>query len=316
MEEIQEVLEDFGQNAKSLFKSKPFKIAALGVGAVALYVALTKNNEEDDATAYGAIGYAGYPTVNSGGESVDSGTEGSDSAYFETLLAMMQADQQSQIADLQSSIEGLYETGDSYSSLESNSVELRNAQDESAAALYELQRQNAISQMRANSELYNNISDRATKDALHAENMAIAEEWGWEYNADTGNYFEGNSVLYTTSQQQANVLEGKKTNASGGSNGAFVSNVDYQAEINKAITEGASATVIDNLNAQREAKIAASGTTTAKANSSYDKNVDYQALINKAKSSGASQSVIDNLTAQRNAKIKGENLNSDGSKKT
>lgn len=312
MAEIQEVFEDIGQGAKNLFKSKPFKFAAIGVGVIALYVGFTRNKEEE-ATAYGAIGYAGYPTVNGGGgeEMSSSSSESFDSAYFESLLGMMQAEQKDQISDLQSSIEDLYNKGDSFSSLESNEVEYRNTETESV--LLALEREHDIAQMKANSELYNNISDRATKDALHAENLAIAEKWGWEYNSGSGNYFEGNSVLYTTSQQQANVLEGKKTPAS---NGTFVNNVDYQAEINRAITEGASAAVIDNLNAQRNAKITASGSSTAKANSTYDKNVDYQALINKAKASGASQDVINNLTAQREAKIKGENLNSDGSKKS
>lgn len=48
---------------------------------------------------------------------------------------------------------------------------------------------------------------------------------------------------------------------------------------------------------------------------SYNKNTDYAAKINEAKKNGASQATINKLTAQRNAKIKGENLNSDGTKK-
>lgn len=307
MAEIEEVFQDMGDNAKKLVKSKPFKIAAVGVAGVALVVAFMRNKQDDNEQGYGAIGYAGYPSTGGDGDSMDytTGSEGMDSAYFDEILAEMQNQQDVFGAT----------TAELYGTIDSLSVELRNAKDTAAEQQYQMEVQNAISQMRANSELYNNITDRATKDALHAENLAIAEKYGFRFDAATGNYFQGNSVVYTTVKQQL----GENTAYTGGKKVdtgtvSFKNNVDYQKEINKAIMSGQSATTINSLNEQRNAKIAASGGTAG--SGGFDKNVDYSVLISKAKESGASQAVIKNLETQRQNKINAVYGGVDPAKKT
>lgn len=298
MADIEQVLEDFGGNTKKLFKNKWFVIAAVGVAGAGLFVMIRRNRAatEEEATAYEAIGYAGYPTVTGGSDS--SYLTGMDSSYLNDLLLELNSASNTNMDSM-------------YLQLSDLSRQVATVTTLNASTTAALEREQAISQMRANSEIYNAITDTATKKALHEENLAIAEKYGWTYDPNTGNYFEGNSVVYTTTRQQVQALTPKTTATS---TVTFQNNVDYQAEINKAIMSGASATTINNLNAQRDAKIAATGVTNP--NVSYDKNTDYQALINAATAAGASQSVIDNLNAQRNAKIAGENLNPDGSKKS
>ena len=136
-------------------------------------------------------------------------------------------------------------------------------------------------------------------------------------------------------------------NAAKNSKVSYDRNIDYAALINEAKANGASAAVIAQLTAQREAKIAGENlnrdgtkktsssssssksgagrsmtssqkttkTTASSGGVTYDKNVDYAAAINKAVKEGKSQSYIDQLQRQRQAKIKGENLNNDGTKK-
>ena len=300
MAEIEQVLEDFGNNSKKLFKNKWFIVAAVGVGVLGIVTAIRKKSdgEEVDTTGYSAIGYAGYPSVTGGGSDSSYSSGGYDSGYLESLISANES-------AVNTNMDSLYLE---LSDLSERVTTVSTQQETTTAAL---ERSQALSQMRANSELYNNITDTKTKEALHTENLAIADKYGWTYDETTGNYYEGNSVVYTTTKQQVAAMEGK---SSAPATVTFQNNVDYQAEINKAILSGADATTINNLNAQRNTKITATGVTNP--NSTYDKNTDYQALINAAKKAGADQSVINNLTAQRNAKIKGENLNSDGSKKS
>ena len=207
MAEIQEVFEDFAENTKKAIKSKPFLFAAVGVGLIALYVGWKRNRDAaDDSGPYEAIGYAGYPTVGgSGGEYVD------DSAYYESLLdeyqtsiSDMQTEHNSAIADLTQQ----YDT--SLDELQSNIRDLSEKHKSTEEALseqtYQLERERALSQMKANSELYNALSKEENaeeREALHAENLAIAEKYGWTYDPRSGNYFDGSSVVYTTSAQQA-----------------------------------------------------------------------------------------------------------------
>ena len=302
MAEIEEVFQDVADNTKKLVKSKPFKVAAVCVAGVALYVALTRNQQEEDAQAYGAIGYAGYPSVTGG----ETGTEGSDSSYFEQILADMQAAQDQNFSDLYGHLSDMQAQLDQ-NDLNSNSNvtgyrQVSQSDDSDDEMLAYIQKQNAISQMRANSELYNNITDRAMKDALHAENLAIAEQFGWTYDPTTYNYYENGQVLYTTAKQDAGLL-GLAPKAPSTGEVTFKNNVDYQAEINKAIMSGAPATTINSLNEQRNAKIAAQGGLTAAQSSGYDKNVDYSLAIKKAKEAGADASVIKNLETQRQNKI-------------
>lgn len=286
-----------GGTSKKLFKNKKFLLAAGAVGVVALIVGYKKNqNQPADDGGLSAVGYAGYPTTTGGGSDSDMGNYYSD--YYQSVIDENNAYYDSYISDMEQS--HALDMDELNSNITSLSDRLTSAESLAADQNEAIKRQNVISQMRANSELYNTITDDLTKQALHTENMALADSMGWKYDSTSGNYLEGNSVVYTTARQQAQAL-GAKASSSGSA--SFDSNVDYQAKINEAILSGASATTINDLNKARNAKIAAGGGSTAAANNSYDANTDYQELINKAKASGADQSVIDNLTAQRNAKI-------------
>lgn len=115
-----------------------------------------------------------------------------------------------------------------------------------------------MAQMKANSELYNALgNDQSdTKKALHAANLEIASKYGYTYDGKTGNYFTNSgSVVYLTSQQQAKAMSGKTTSETSAKTVSFDSNVDYQARINQAVASGASQATIDQLKAQRQAKI-------------------------------------------------------------
>lgn len=207
MAEIQEVFEDFAENTKKAIKSKPFLFAAVGVGLVALYVGWKRNRDAaDDSGPYEAIGYAGYPTVGSGGgEYVD------DSAYYESLISDyessisdMQTEHSSVIADLTQQ----YDTSldELYTNIQDLSEKQKSTEEALAEQKYQRERERALSQMKANSELYNALDKEENaeeREALHAENLAIAEKYGWTYDPRSGNYFDGSSVVYTTSAQQA-----------------------------------------------------------------------------------------------------------------
>lgn len=243
MAEIQEVFEDFAENTKKAIKSKPFLFAAVGVGVVALYVEWKRNRAAaDDSGPYEAIGYAGYPTVGGGGgEYVD------DSAYYESLIS----DYESSISDMKSehnsTIADLTQQYDtSLDELQSNILDLSEKQKSTEEALaeqkYQLERERALSQMKANSELYNALSrseNAEEREALHAENLAIAEKYGWKYDPRSGNYFDGSSVVYTTSAQQAarsgsgSVSTPKK--ASSGTV-SYENNASYAKRVAKTVT--------------------------------------------------------------------------------
>lgn len=346
MAEITEVFDDVGKKVKKTFKNKPFLIACLGVGVVALILGYKKYNSggsesEEGMGGYAAIGYAGYPTTTGGGDSTDDNSY--YDSWFESIMETIDQNKQDtdqQISDLgedfSNQLNGVYdEIGGLYDEMGSNVSRFDKVYTTPAAVESDndwyYERQAILDQMAANSDAYNLVTDKATKDALHAENMALGEYLGLSFDSASGLWMDGGSVAYITDAQAALAAERKKAASADGASGfvsnkqhtentakavtkgttatipksstAFDPNMDYQAAINNAIASGASASVINKLNQQRDAKIMATGGTTAKANSYYDANTDYQALINKAKASGASQTVIDNLTAQRNAKI-------------
>lgn len=183
MPDIEEVFEDMGDNAKRLFKNKKFWLVALGVAAVALFVGWrkggTSEEEEEEYTGpYEAIGYAGYPTVSGGGG------DSADYVYEAELDAL-------------------------YSNVNDLSDRLISTEETITEQNRKLQEQIDKSQMQANSELYNAITDRATKDALHALNLELAEKHGWEFDKETGNYFDDYGPVYTTTKQQVETLTGK-----------------------------------------------------------------------------------------------------------
>ena len=243
MAEIEQVFEDFTENAKKAIKSKPFLFAAVGVGLVALYVGWKRNRAAaDDSGPYEAIGYAGYPTVGGGGgEYVD------DSAYYESLIS----DYESSISDMQtehnSAIADLTQQYDtSLDELHSNILDLTEKQKSTEEALaeqkYQRERERALSQMKANSELYNALSkteNAEEREALHAENLAIAEKYGWKYDPRSGNYFDGSSVVYTTSAQQAaRPGSGSVSTTKKASSGAvsYENNASYAKRVAKTVT--------------------------------------------------------------------------------
>lgn len=284
MAELEQVFEDTGEAAKKLFKNKWFLIAAVGVGVVAIYAAWRKNQTVDD-TAYEAVGYAGYPTVSGGADSSVMDYSAMDYSYLESLMEEINAGNSVNVGEYESAIDDLTE-------------ELHVVREESKTALSALERSQAITQMRANSELYNNISDPDIQKALHEENLAIAEKFGWVFG-EGGNYYEGNSVVYTTTRQTVEAMNQKTATPAAVT---FENNVDYQQKINEAILSGASAETINQLNAQRNAKIAATGVTNP--NQSYDANFDYAAAVAKAREIGVDDSVIKNLQEQRFNKAK------------
>lgn len=314
MAEMMEVFEDMGDKVKKTVKNKPFLIACVVVGGVALYTGWKKYNStsEQDATAYGAIGYAGYPSTVGGG-----GADNTDMSMYDSYLESLENQMNNMGEDFNKQLDGIYdEIGGLYDEMGSNTEAFDKVTITPTVVVKkkdeELERQKLLDQMKANSDAYHIVTDSATKEALHKENAEIAEQLGLTYNASAGLWMDDGNVAYVTELQAKKAAEAdgasgfvsnKQHNEEMAAAITFDSNVDYQAEINKAIASGASASVIDNLNKQREAKINATGTTTTKANSYFDQNTDYQALINKAQAAGASQNVIDNLTAQRNAKI-------------
>lgn len=210
-------------------------------------------------------------------------------------------------------------------------------------------RNSQLQQMQANSAAYSKATSQAEKDALHSANVQIAKGLGLTYNSGNGKWYEADgseALIYSNTSSKTSGSKNSTTSGSKSYGGvAYDPGTDYAAKIQQAKASGASQSVIDTLTAQRNAKIAGenlnsdgskksssssssksssskSTTTTTKTttNSSsggvtYDKNTDYAQKIKDAKASGASQATINKLQAQREAKIKGENLNSDGTKK-
>lgn len=261
--EIREVLEDGVDNIAETVKKKPFLVAAVVVGGVALYGLWKKSQTTDGSNYYDgsqAIGYAGYPTVSSGGSS------SSEYDYYQSEIDRITDEYSSSLDDLEtqynstlvemektyaSQMDGLSSTVDS---LTSDMDSLREANEAQSLAIT---RANDLAQMKANSELYNALSGpehQATRDALHAENLAIAEKYGLEYNPNTGNYYDEGTVVYTTSKQQVATYSGKTANTTP-EPVSFDPNVDYQARINEAVKNGASSETVAQLQKQRQAKI-------------------------------------------------------------
>lgn len=326
MVELENVFDDAGETFekgakkfKELLKSKPFLIG-LGVVCIAGVLVAVRNkgqNEEvslDESSYTYPTGYAGYPSVGGGSLDEYTGLYGDD---FSSILggggggfgeSVMDNSTNAELDSLYSELTSLHENitlmSDDYTEL--TETVLRQST--------EIERSAAVAQMQRNSELYNTLAanggSREQLDALHQENLNIAEAWGFEYDPATGNYFVGNNPVYTTSQQQAHAMAGKAPSVKAPV--SYDSNRDYMADIVTLLTNDGDINLVNNYGEQRAAKVAAGGGGSV----GYDPNVDYQAAINKAVASGASQSVIDQLTAAREAKIKGENLNADGSKKS
>ena len=212
MAEFTEVLEDFGQEAKSLFKNKKFWLLVGGVGIIALVAGYKKNQSSDlvegtdGVVGYAATGYTGYPTT--GGGTTDYIEESYDTT-FDTLFT---------------NIDDLSET-------------MISVQEGQSALLSNMEKQNDISQMKANSDLYNTITDKATKDALHAENEEIAKKYGWKFDKESGNWFDGSSVVYLSTSQSAALTE-KGVNTS---DEDFMNNSAFLSAMLNAVLKGTEA---------------------------------------------------------------------------
>lgn len=348
MAEINEVFDDMGEsiekgfnNIKKKFKDKPFLWLCLGVALIALWVYFTKDESSGSAETggeyYYPTGYSGYPTVDGYGGGVSGSTESSDYTDimndYQNQLDQLESAYQQQLEDMEQSYadkfgnlkvdveywqgEAEYWEEERNYFYDENKKQQTTIQQQTAA----IEAQQILAAMKSNSELYNQLSgaEYADKRAqLHAENLELASYIGATYDDKTGAYYIDGQRLYSSSMTQAQelaLITGKGSGSSGGGSTvkntdpvAYDSKYDYQKAIIEQLNHNGPVSSIEYLNAQRNAKIAASGKTTAQANTAYDKNVDYQAAIDKAKAIGASQEVIDNLAAQREAKIKGENL--------
>lgn len=348
MAEIMEVGKDAEKKMKKLtdkvvkkFKERPVFYTALGVVVVfALYKLFSSGDEnytaeEDVVTnAYVPVGYDGYPTLSdsmledynsiiSGGTgtgstvggTTSSGTvngEGSsyvedsfifdtgyDESYYKELeqqnaallqqMGVLEEQMWAYEQDVLAHEFSFTEDGELYNGLGDLIYSPTGTYKVlfSGEAGYEQQmaleteankawRNSVLSQMQSNSAAYANAKTAEEKAALHSANAQLAKGLGLTYNSSTGKWLNP---------------DGSEA-------------WNYSNSSKNTVTTNSSKPITTTTGSSSYAGI------------SYDKNTDYAALINKAKSEGASQSVIDTLTAQRNAKIAGENLNSDGSKKT
>lgn len=296
MAAVNEVFEDLGDNAKKLFKSKPFVILAIGVALIALFVNFNKKGrsssseetEEEEAYTIPVVGYTGYPGMGS------SGDAGQYDFYMQELQAMqkeydenilsLQEDYENSLGEMQgeydTALEGFNKalqdmqneydkslaeilaakgSGSSSSSGSSRPSSSASSTDDLMEQWQKQMEYDAdLAQMKANSELYNALGDgqEATKKALHQQNLDIANKYGFEYDDYSGNYFTPGGSVVYLTSQQ-----------------------QAKALTGKTTRETSTRTV------------------------TYDPNADYQARINQAVASGASQATIDGLKAQRQAKI-------------
>lgn len=191
-----------------------------------------------------------------------------------------------------------------------------------------------VAEMKANSEAYNNATTTAEKQRLHEQNQALAKYVGgtfdsgyWYnpdgsllYNVDQKTTNNGNDIQSSTvAKMQANSEAYGKATTTAEKQRLYEENqrlgksigATYNASNGKWYTDTGS----ELLDYTKKSSSSSKSSTSSYGGVSYDKNTDYAQKIKDAKKSGASQSTINKLTAQRNAKIKGENLNSDGSKK-
>lgn len=384
---------DTVKNFKEFLKKHPFAIAVIVVALVALFAAFRKSgsNESDQIITeaggqyYIPSGYGGYPqgfydeyfytdssdvTGNFGGSSSSSSTTTDTSTDTNTNTEVPVTPDDGKRPHSSggggSSLSRDDETVFAYEQLLGEYATL--AQDQAGMIAF----QNAIAQMSANSEMYAQTRDKALKEQLHAENLAIADQYGLTFDSKTGNYFykDGSPVYLAAWQKLQGVTpvlghsqsvvdknhgsigydsfgnQGYAQNLKTFNGVTYDVTVDYAAKMQEAYNAGYhyNDEEFQNLLTLRNAKIQGEGldpetgkkiaaskssaysgvtssvnTNTAGKTTSqitYDRNTDYAALINQAKASGASQATIDQLTAQREAKIKGENLNADGTPKS
>lgn len=224
MPEFDEILDNFEDNFKENIKKPWFKVAlgvVVALGGYALYKSMTSDNRATETSGGGEYfiptGYAsGYPEYNGGmgggGDYYDGGSENYDGLvnYLDNLNSKLDA-------TIESSGEvhkGLYDYLDEMQTAQDTTnnailsqveklgdkIGVQESQD--AVMQESINRQNIISEMKANSEFYNGLESGAwddVKNALHDRNMALADEIGATYDEKTGTYVDNSgSVLYTT----------------------------------------------------------------------------------------------------------------------
>lgn len=185
MAEINEYIEDFGDNFKANMKKPWFKVALGAVVIVGLY-ALYKNMQggnaesETDGTGnyYIPTGYAtGYPEYNGGG--------GYDGLYSQ--LDAMQGSMDNSNDALQTQIDTL--------------VENMTVQKEWNQSMQEqIKTMETLAQMKDNSEQYNASGNQSFKDSLHEANKELGGSIGLTF--DGMNWVdENNTPAYLTTDQ-------------------------------------------------------------------------------------------------------------------
>ena len=302
--------DEIGGNLKSLFKNKKFRVACVIVGMAGLVLWIIRQNrgktttetsEDDYYDGSMAIGYAGYgyPYVNDGSENYYDDTWISE--RFDQI-----GDQFDQIGDRLDGIMDALDKDPVEDTDSGNSYEdfFGKGYSHGGGSASKVDEQAIIDAMEFNSSAWWDVTDKAGRDYLHAENEYLAQQIGAQYDSQTGLWYKDGLPLYNVNKGNAFetvTTTGYRPPSRGSAD--YVANVDYQAAINEAISRGMSADVINALNERRNEKIASSGKPSGNVNASFDPNTDYQALINQAKAAGVEQSIIDNLTAQRNAKI-------------
>lgn len=291
MPEIQEVMDDFGKNTKKLLKSKPFKIALVGVAGVALFVAWKKYQEDEENQVVGYVaadGYAGYPVTGGGSGETDLGyaDSGDNSGMTNEELAGIIADTIGQAGQGDmvwgDALSDVYDYMDSVNSnVETLAESMYQMQDMNSMLLEEMMKQSAIDQMKANSNLYNNVSDYGLKQQLHDENMMIADQFGFTFNPDTGNYYENGSMVYTTIQQDL----GKQT-STGTAKTETTTNLPWASKMMLGLSSFVSGFFVDGPsnapNAINEGKSYSNGTSKkVSVTPNYTNNRTYQENLSK-----------------------------------
>ena len=311
IEEIQDNIEDVAEGAKKTFsklkKNKVFMFGLVGVGVLGV-IALLKNREESvtEASMIVPTGYSGYPSINNGsGASSGGGYASSDSFADLTDFDYLLSDTKTELKDIYDS-----KADELYSNIQYMEDRVTNVEQIHSTEIERLQRQNIITQMQNNSNMYALTNDADTREYLHAQNEALASMLGDVYYSNDGYWrdSETDTILYhATVKADSPDMIMNAYNAKG-----YSATIDYAGLIQEAKTKGYSDDVISGLEQKRIEKIVGEGLNQYV---TYDATVDYAQKINDAIKNGATSAEIEYLQMQRQAKIEGEGLNNDGTKK-
>ena len=307
--------DEIGKSTKSLFKNKKFVVLCVIVGMVAIVLWIIKENKKAMSSSSETDYYDGSQAIGYGGYGYPYAGEETDSDYdwfYDKLDGIMDANDEKWQNIVDQMNDKYDQMLDKYDDILDKLDRDNDAENDNyysggyvsgGGGGSSINNQAIIDQMYANSNMWWDTVSEADREALHDENIYLAGMIGATYDSSKGLWYGSDGQpLYTVNRGNAieeayQTTTGKKTASS--PTVTYTQNVDYMAAMTKAINSGASADVINQLDKQRDAKIAATGGSQT----SYNPNTDYMALINKAKAAGADQSVIDSLTAQRNAKI-------------